>query len=156
MIIWQAKQEEEFNERKSFIDQSKLFGNWMPQLKRLLEISLRKQICPFDSYIVRQGKRVNGLTFVIKSVAFIFYTWCFYFWIYIDFIVLLTSLRPVSKSISYVVTKKNRKAEADSTTISVLDVKYVGFVCKMKIICNRAVRFYSLRWIWRLVVTGNY
>jgi len=49
-----------------------LFGNWQPKQKRLLEMSLRKEIYSFDSYIVRQGEQMNGLHFIIRFVLYCF------------------------------------------------------------------------------------
>ena len=67
----QDKQEEEYRERKNFVDNSPLFSNWMPKMKRLIEMSLKKIVLSYDSHIVRQGDPVTGIHFIIRYALFI-------------------------------------------------------------------------------------
>ncbi|XP_074662528.1 uncharacterized protein LOC141915039 [Tubulanus polymorphus] len=64
-----AKQIQEYEERKRFIKESPLFGQWHPKFQRLLEMSLRKECYSFESTIVKQGTPVIGLHFIIKGQA---------------------------------------------------------------------------------------
>ncbi|XP_060069078.1 uncharacterized protein LOC132549175 [Ylistrum balloti] len=64
-----AKQEEEYEEKKDFINKSPFFHNWSPKFKRLLEMSIRKEQYPFGSTIVRQGEAACGLVFLLSGQA---------------------------------------------------------------------------------------
>ncbi|XP_033735728.1 uncharacterized protein LOC117324159 isoform X2 [Pecten maximus] len=64
-----AKQEEEYEEKKDFINKSPFFHNWSPKFKRLLEMSIRKEQYPFGSTIVRQGESACGLVFLLSGQA---------------------------------------------------------------------------------------
>ncbi|XP_069118180.1 uncharacterized protein [Argopecten irradians] len=64
-----AKQEEEYQEKKDFINKSPFFHNWSPKFKRLLEMSIRKEQYPFGSTIVRQGDAACGLVFLLSGQA---------------------------------------------------------------------------------------
>jgi hypothetical protein len=64
--LFQSKQEDEYKERKEFINNSCLFNKWIPKFARLLEMSLRKEVYPYGCNIVKQGDPVIGLHFIIK------------------------------------------------------------------------------------------
>ncbi|XP_071078833.1 uncharacterized protein [Haliotis cracherodii] len=64
-----AKQEEEYRERRSFVDTYPLFSNWSPRLRRLCEMSLRKETHPYGSVIATQGHPSTGLIFIMSGQA---------------------------------------------------------------------------------------
>ncbi|ELT96736.1 hypothetical protein CAPTEDRAFT_222490 [Capitella teleta] len=64
-----ARQEEEYAERHAFIRSCRLFDNWTPKFKRLLEMSIRKESFMFDSLLVQQGEPVIGMHFIIRGQA---------------------------------------------------------------------------------------
>ena len=62
----QAFQEAEYADRRAFVNEHVLFRGWTPRFRRLLEMSLIKEVLSFDTPIIRQGEPVNGLTFIRK------------------------------------------------------------------------------------------
>ncbi|XP_053395036.1 uncharacterized protein LOC123545038 isoform X2 [Mercenaria mercenaria] len=64
-----AQQEKEYEERKSFIDNCRMFGDWTPKFKHLLEMSIRKEVYPYGTQIMRQGDPVEGLFFIVSGQA---------------------------------------------------------------------------------------
>ncbi len=62
----QSKQEQEYKERRDFINTTPLFQNWNSKFRRLLEMSLRKEVYSFGDHLVKQGDLVQGLHFIIK------------------------------------------------------------------------------------------
>ena len=62
--ICQELQEREYTDRKDFIEEHPLFRSWNPRFKRLLEMSLIKEVFSYDSNIIRQGEPVDGLKFL--------------------------------------------------------------------------------------------
>ena len=67
-VYFQARQEQEYAERRAFIASQPLFETWNAKYKRLLEMSIRKQTLGFGDVIVQQGKPVIGLHFIVKYV----------------------------------------------------------------------------------------
>lgn len=65
-FLEQAKQEEEYEERKDFIRKSPYFSNWTIKFKRLLEMSIHKEYFPFGTTIVKQGDPVPGMFFILR------------------------------------------------------------------------------------------
>ncbi|XP_064599688.1 uncharacterized protein LOC135466215 [Liolophura sinensis] len=59
-----VNEEREYHIRKDFINNSPLFGRWPPQLKRLVEMSLRKETYRFNTVVTKQGDLVRGLFFI--------------------------------------------------------------------------------------------
>ncbi|XP_060602168.1 uncharacterized protein LOC132755327 isoform X2 [Ruditapes philippinarum] len=64
-----AQQEKEYEEKKSFIDNCRLFGDWTPKFKHLLEMSIRKEVYPYGTQIMRQGDPAGGLFFIVSGQA---------------------------------------------------------------------------------------
>ncbi|KAL4239120.1 hypothetical protein ACF0H5_003822 [Mactra antiquata] len=64
-----AQQEKEYEERKTFIDKSRMFNDWTPKFKHLLEMSIRKETYPYGSRIMKQGDPVEGLFFIVSGQA---------------------------------------------------------------------------------------
>ncbi|XP_067682167.1 uncharacterized protein [Haliotis asinina] len=64
-----AKQEEEYRERRLFVNTCPLFSHWSPRLKRLCEMSLRKETHPYGSVIATQGNPSTGLIFILSGQA---------------------------------------------------------------------------------------
>jgi len=64
-------QEAARKKRWAFIDSSPLFSNWQSKMKRLLDMSLVQKVYPFDCCIVRQGRPVTGLHFIIRGHALV-------------------------------------------------------------------------------------
>ncbi|XP_074659542.1 uncharacterized protein LOC141912223 [Tubulanus polymorphus] len=64
-----VSQEAEYADRKSFADNHPFFSKWNLRFRRLLEMSIRREIFSFDSPIVRQGEPVYGLVFIRKGAA---------------------------------------------------------------------------------------
>ncbi|ELT94707.1 hypothetical protein CAPTEDRAFT_209368 [Capitella teleta] len=62
-------QEQEFLERRHFVNTSPIFKKWSRKFKRLLEMSLIKEVYTFDTPIIKQGDQWNGLIFIIKGRA---------------------------------------------------------------------------------------
>ncbi|XP_076464268.1 uncharacterized protein LOC143296303 [Babylonia areolata] len=62
-----AKEEAAFQERVQFIQRNALFGSWTEKPRRLLEMSLRKEVHPFGSIIMRQGQPAHGLVFILSG-----------------------------------------------------------------------------------------
>lgn len=60
----QAYQEQEYEDRRNFVNEHPLFGKWSARFRRLLEMSLIKEIYSFDTPIYQQGDPVNGLAFI--------------------------------------------------------------------------------------------
>ena len=65
-IYLQVQQEKEYEERKEFISNCRLFSGWSSKFKHLLEMSLRKVVYPFDTHIMKQGDPVTGLYFIVR------------------------------------------------------------------------------------------
>ena len=66
IIIMQASQEQEYEEKRDFINTNPLFRSWNTKFRRLLEMSIRKEVYNFGDYIVKQGEPVEGLHFIIR------------------------------------------------------------------------------------------
>lgn len=64
-----AQQEKEYAERKEFIESCRLFSDWSTKFKHLLEMSIRKEVYPFGSHIMKQGEPVEGLFFIVSGQA---------------------------------------------------------------------------------------
>ncbi|XP_055959244.1 uncharacterized protein LOC126832679 [Patella vulgata] len=64
-----AYEESKYEMTKTFIRSHPYFTNWSPRFKRLLELSLRREVFPFESTIVKQGDRVKGVFFIVKGQA---------------------------------------------------------------------------------------
>ncbi|CAD5111806.1 DgyrCDS1079 [Dimorphilus gyrociliatus] len=64
-------QEAELNDRKNFVNHHILFKKWPPRLKNLLIMSLIKEMYQFDSLLVQQGQKINGLIFLRRGKALI-------------------------------------------------------------------------------------
>lgn len=62
----QNHQEAELNDRRAFVNKHILFKKWPSRLKNLLIMSLIKESHQFDSCIVEQGQKLNGLIFLKK------------------------------------------------------------------------------------------
>ncbi|ESP01902.1 hypothetical protein LOTGIDRAFT_238088 [Lottia gigantea] len=64
-----AYEENKYESTKNFIKSHPYFNQWSARFKRLLELSLRREIYPFNSTIVKQGGRVRGMYFIVKGEA---------------------------------------------------------------------------------------
>ncbi|KAL8598251.1 hypothetical protein ACOMHN_035201 [Nucella lapillus] len=62
-----AKEVAAYQERVEFINHHPFFGSWTERLRRLLEMSLRKEVHPFGSVIMRQGHPAHGLVFILSG-----------------------------------------------------------------------------------------
>lgn len=56
----------EFAERKQFVESNPLFDKWHPKYKKQLAMSLKKEKFHFESVIIKQGTRFDGLRFIIR------------------------------------------------------------------------------------------
>ncbi|XP_052247128.1 uncharacterized protein LOC127855511 [Dreissena polymorpha] len=61
-----AEQEAKYAEIREFIETNSFFKDMNVKLKKLLEMSIRKERYIFDTNIVRQGDPVEGLHFIIR------------------------------------------------------------------------------------------
>ena len=68
MLVMQVFQEAEFQARKDFVAKSPLFAGWQPRFRRLLEMSLIKEVYSPGSLIITQGESTNGLTIIQRYV----------------------------------------------------------------------------------------
>ncbi|VDI17429.1 Hypothetical predicted protein [Mytilus galloprovincialis] len=59
----------EFAERKQFVESNPLFDKWHPKYKKQLAMSLKKEKFHFESVIIKQGTRFDGLRFIISGQA---------------------------------------------------------------------------------------
>ena len=66
LYVLQAQQEKEYEERKEFISKCRLFSGWSTRFKHLLEMSVRKEVYPFGTHIMKQGEPVTGLYFIVR------------------------------------------------------------------------------------------
>ncbi|KAH3716697.1 hypothetical protein DPMN_059423 [Dreissena polymorpha] len=64
-----AEQEAKYAEIREFIETNSFFKDMNVKLKKLLEMSIRKERYIFDTNIVRQGDPVEGLHFIISGSA---------------------------------------------------------------------------------------
>lgn len=62
----QAKEEAIYKEKVEFVSQHKLFRSWSVKLRRLLEMSLKKEVCPQGTVLMRQGQPPPGLIFILR------------------------------------------------------------------------------------------
>ncbi|PVD25615.1 hypothetical protein C0Q70_13274 [Pomacea canaliculata] len=62
-----AKEEAIYKEKVEFVSQHKLFRSWSVKLRRLLEMSLKKEVCPQGTVLMRQGQPPPGLIFILSS-----------------------------------------------------------------------------------------
>lgn len=62
----QTDTEKEFAEISDFIDLHPFFSHMPTKLKKLLEMSLRKETFIFDTVLIKQGEPVQGLHFILK------------------------------------------------------------------------------------------
>lgn len=69
-----AFQAHEFEQRKEFVRQFRMFHNWAPRYKKMMAFSLKKQSLRFEDTIVKQGSPVDGIYFIIKSVLSVAFT----------------------------------------------------------------------------------
>ena len=65
-VLFQSYQEQEFESVGRFIDSHPYFCDMPVKLKKLLEMSLRKESFIFDSVLIRQGDSVIGMMFITK------------------------------------------------------------------------------------------
>lgn len=61
--------EKEFAEISDFIDSHPFFSHMPTKLKKLLEMSLRRETFIFDTVLIKQGEPVQGLHFILKGQA---------------------------------------------------------------------------------------
>ncbi|KAK7104856.1 hypothetical protein V1264_019506 [Littorina saxatilis] len=64
-----AKEEAAYKERYEFVEHNVLFSSWPVKPRRLLEMSLIKEIHPYGSVIMRQGNPARGLVFILSGQA---------------------------------------------------------------------------------------
>ncbi|KAK3600727.1 hypothetical protein CHS0354_027222 [Potamilus streckersoni] len=64
-----VEQERKYAEIREFIDAHPFFCHMTQKIKKLLEMSLRKETFIFDTNIVQQGELVTGLRFIIRGGA---------------------------------------------------------------------------------------
>ncbi|XP_064647961.1 uncharacterized protein LOC135500428 [Lineus longissimus] len=64
-----AFQEEEYADRRDFVENHSLFGKWSPRFRHLLEMSMRREVFTFDATIVKQGEEFSGLYFIRRGHA---------------------------------------------------------------------------------------
>ncbi|XP_052066701.1 uncharacterized protein LOC127706242 [Mytilus californianus] len=59
----------EFAERKQFVESNPIFDKWHPKYKKQMAMSLKKEKFHFESVIIKQGTRFDGLRFIISGQA---------------------------------------------------------------------------------------
>ncbi|XP_041353721.1 uncharacterized protein LOC121371698 isoform X2 [Gigantopelta aegis] len=64
-----VKQEEYYEERRKFIQDSPLFAFWTTKFQRLLELSFVKEVHKYGSVIMKQGEPTKGLVFIFSGQA---------------------------------------------------------------------------------------
>jgi len=61
-------QEIEFQAFNNFVNNSPIFYNWAPRYKKQVAMSLRRSTFPFETEIIKQGDKINGIGFLIELV----------------------------------------------------------------------------------------
>lgn len=59
-------QEADFKAFSNFVNSSPLFLNWSPRYKKQVAMSLSRSIFPFETEIVKQGSKINGIGFIVE------------------------------------------------------------------------------------------
>ncbi|XP_059170872.1 uncharacterized protein LOC131952283 isoform X2 [Physella acuta] len=62
-----AFQTHEFEQRKDFVSSFPMFHSWAPRYKKMMAMSLKKQVLRFEDTIVKQGNAVDGIHFIIRG-----------------------------------------------------------------------------------------
>ncbi|XP_055900490.1 uncharacterized protein LOC106079331 isoform X3 [Biomphalaria glabrata] len=62
-----AFQAHEFEQRKDFVSSFPMFNSWATRYKKMMAMSLKKQVLQFEDTIVKQGNSVDGIHFIIKG-----------------------------------------------------------------------------------------
>ena len=65
-LTFQSDHEKEFAEISDFIEGHPFFCHMPNKLKKLLEMSLRRETFIFDTVLIKQGEPVQGLHFILK------------------------------------------------------------------------------------------
>ncbi|KAJ8308906.1 hypothetical protein KUTeg_013780 [Tegillarca granosa] len=132
-----AKEEEEYAERKDFIQNSPLFCKWSLKFKRLLEPSIRKEVYPYGSTIVRQGQPVVGLVFVLSGQAKITVEPSMHSQQYP--LLMKQNLNPIAKEIGRDFHKVAKKEARDVTQQQIRVRRKEGYAAAEKLMINKTM-----------------
>ena len=59
-------QEAEFRAFNNFVNSCPVFLNWSSRYKKQVSMSLSRSIFPFETEIIKQGDKINGIGFIVE------------------------------------------------------------------------------------------